>query len=400
MKRMTAIIITVILVFSGMTGCTSDLQTAAQKNDSDAQPQFLLKPQSTPDGKPYRIAVVDIDPYEPASQLFYNFVERLWETGWISVDKMPIKETDEIKEMVKILASMDLGGRVEFDEQLCYYMLYDDMGEIETSLRDAVKSEEGLGLILGMGTDPGLFVKDMNLDVPLLVPMATDPVVSGIIDSVQNSGNPNIWALVEPNPMGRQLKYYNNMIKMKTLGMVVDKDSQDIAAIGVYEEAAEKLGIKIVKKEISTQLRMENPTAYYAELKQDYQDMAANEKIDAFLLTINVIDEPTYCRDLFQPFYEATIPVLVSDGDVYVENGGLLCVSSYDYRGYGEFTADVAATVFNGKEAGTLPCEYLSSPHIVLNVDIAEKTDFPLGFRLLQSCDKLYSDKGGASNVN
>ena len=400
MKRITAIIITVVLLLSGMTGCTSDLQTAADKNDNDTQSHFLLEPKSAQHGKPYRIAVVDIDPYEPASQLFYNFVQRLWQIGWINFDKMPIQETDEIKEMVKVLASMDLGGLVKFDEDLCYYMLYDDMGAIETSLRDAANSNEGLGLILGMGTDPGLFVKDMNLDVPLLVPMATDPVASGIIDSASNSGNPNIWALVEPNPMGRQLKYYNNMMNMKTIGMVVDRDSLDVAAIGIYEEAAKQLGIKVVKKEISTQLRTDNPTAYYAELKQDYINMAETGGIDTFLLTINVIDEPAYCKDLFKPFYDANIPVVVSDGDVYVEYGGLLCVSSYDYGGYGEFTADVAATIFNGQDAGTLPCEYLSSPHIVLNLDTAGKTNFPLSFRLLQSCDKLYPDKGGINNVN
>ncbi len=398
MKRITAIIVTAIFLFCGMTGCTSDGKTSADLQSVDTQAQLLLEPNGTSESAPYRIAVVDIDPYEPASQLFYSFVERLWELGWISFDEMPFSESDEIKEMVKVLAAMDLGGLVKFDEDLCYYMLYDDMSAIEASLKNEAKSEEGLGLVLGMGTDPGLFVKEMNLDVPLFVPMATDPVASGIIDSAQNSGNSNIWALVEPNPMSRQLKYYNNMIQMKKLGMVVEKDSQDIAAIGVYEKAADELGIEVIKKEISAKLRTEDPVAFYTELKQDYIEMSENGGIDAFLLTIDVIDEPEYCAELFQPFYDAKIPVLVSDGDVYVEYGGLLCVSSYDYRGYGEFTADIAATVFNGKEAGTLPCEYLSSPHIVLNVDAAEKIGYPLGFRLLQSCDRLYSLEGGGND--
>ncbi len=358
----------------------------------------MLEPPENPEGAPCRIAVVDIDPYEPASQLFYSFVERLWKLGWIELDKMPFGETDEIKEMVKVLASMDLGGRVEFDEGLCFYMLYDDMDGIEASLKEAAGTGEGLGLILGMGTDPGLFVKDMKLDVPLLVPMATDPVASGIIDSAEDSGNLDIWALVEPNPMGRQLKYYKNMIDMKKLGMVVEKDSQDVAAIGVYEEAAKELGIEISKKEISSKLRTENPEAFYGQLKQDYEDMAKQEGIDAFLLTIDVIDDPAWCGELFRPFYDAKIPVLISDGDVFVEYGGLLCVSSYDYSGYGAFTADVAATVFNGKDAGTLPCEYLSSPHIVLNADAAERIGLPLDFRLLQSCDTIYSKQGGGSD--
>lgn len=398
MKKFTAIIVAAVLLLFGMTGCTSDLQTAAEMHEEDTQSRFQLEPNGAADGKPWRIAVVDIDPYEPASQLFYHFVQRLWELGWIGFEKMPIQETEEIKEMVRVLASMDLGGLVEFDEDLCYYMLYDDMDGIEASLKNEAKSEEGLDLILGMGTDPGLFVKDMNLDVPLLVPMATDPVASGIIESIEDSGNRNIWALVEPNPMGRQLKYYKNMTEMKRLGMVVEKASQDIAAIGVYEKAAEELGIEIVKKEISATLRMENPEAYYSELKKDYMEMAEEEGIDSFLLTLDVIDDPAYCRDLFQPFYDAGIPVLVSDGDAYVEYGGLLCVSSYDYRGYGEFTADIAATIFNGKDAGSLPCEYLSSPHIVLNLNTAEKINYSLSFRLLQSCDVLYSGKGGGQD--
>jgi ABC-type uncharacterized transport system substrate-binding protein len=325
-------------------------------------------------------------------------VERLWKLGWIKLDKMPFGETVEIKEMVRILASMDLGGFVKFDENLCYYMVYDDMGAIETSLRAAADSKEGLGLILGMGTDPGLFVKDMKLNVPLLVPMATDPVASGIIDSVEGSGNPDIWAPVEPNPMSRQLKYYDNMIGIKKLGMVVEKDSQDIAAIGVYEKAAKELGIEVVKKEISARPGVQNQEEFYTQLKQDYIDLAEKDGIDAFLLTINVIEDPTYCGGLFQPFYDAKIPVLVSDGDVFVENGGMLCVSSYDYAGYGAFTADVAVSVFNGRDAGSLPCEYMSSPHIVLNTLTAEKIGFPLDFRLLQSCDTLYTGKGGTDS--
>jgi len=175
-EKITALIVTIFLLFSGLTGCGKEGNLAVSTDVDKARSQFLLEPANRQTGAPYRVAVVDVDPYEPASQVFYNFVERLWELGWISLDAMPFGETDEVKEMVAVLAAMELGGLVEFDPELCYYMLYEDMGEIESSLREEAKSEEGLGLILGMGTDPGLFVKDLNLDVPLLVPMAeTDP---------------------------------------------------------------------------------------------------------------------------------------------------------------------------------------------------------------------------------
>ncbi|MDD3169905.1 MAG: hypothetical protein PHC91_10660, partial [Eubacteriales bacterium] len=288
MKKITALIIIISLLFSGLAGCSKEDNLTVSSDEDKARTEFQLEPADTKTTVPYRIAVVDVDPYEPASQVFYNFVERLRELDWISLEEMPFRETDEVKEMVAALAAMELGGLVEFDPELCYYMLYEDMDEIESSLREAAKSEEGLGLILGMGTDPGLFVKDLNLDVPLLVPMATDPVASGIIDSAQDSGNSNIWALVEPNPTGRQLKFYHNMIGMKKLGMVVEEDSQDIAAIEIYEEAAAKMGIEVVKKEISRRTRLEAPAAYYAELQQNYKDLVEKEEIDAFLLTIYV----------------------------------------------------------------------------------------------------------------
>lgn len=379
-------------------GCDSAVPAGADVDGSAiAASDLILTPQAATDGNPYRIAVVDMDPYAPSSQFFYSYVMRLWELGWIQADQIPIEEYLSIDEMVAVLADMDLGGLITFEKDLCFYLLYDELDLIEDRLIEAAESEDGLDLILAMGTDPGLFVKELGLGVPMLDPMATDPVASGIIDSVADSGNPNIWALVEPNTMGRQLTYYHQMFGFKTIGMVVEPETQDIAGIPIYEKTAEELGVTVVKKLIPMDEMPEDYDAYYQELGRKYRELAYEDKVDVFLLTYHTSQYPEELEALFQPFLDEKIPVLVSDGDAFVEYGALLCVSSYDYGSYGRFTADITSTVFHGRSPASLPNEFVSSPRIVLNAKTAEAIGYPLDFRLLQSCDTIYNyeEEGG-----
>ena len=395
--RFLALLLIMLLIFL-TAGCDSaapaGVDVDVQENvDSD----LILTPQAAPDGNPYRIAVVDLDPYLPSSQFFYSYIMRLWELGWIQADQIPIDESLSIDEMVAVLSDMDLGGLITFEKELCFYLLYDELDLIEDRLLDAAASEDGLDLILAMGTDPGLFVKELGLGVPMLDPMATDPVASGIIDSVTDSGDPNIWALVEPNTMGRQLTYYHQMFGFETMGMVVEPETQEIAGVPIYEKIAEELGVTVVKKLIPTDEMPEDYDAYYQELGRKYRELAYEEKVDVFLLTYHTSQYPEELETLFQPFLDAKIPVLVSDGDAFVEYGALLCVSSYDYSSYGRFTADITSTVFHGRSPDSLPNEFVSSPRIVLNAKTAEAIDYPLDFRLLQSSDVIYNyeEEGG-----
>lgn len=396
MKRFATILISILFIIL-LPGCTSHAPASTQIDGETTSSQFLLTPHAAPDGKPYRIAVVDIDPYAPSSQFFYHYIMRLQELGWIRDGEIPISEEDAIDEMIAVLADMDLGSLITFENDLCFYMLYEDSEFIEAALQKEAESAEGLDLILAMGTDPGLFVKSLELDVTMLDPMATDPVASGIIDSATNSGNPNIWALVEPNTMGRQLTYYHQMFGFQTMGMVVEPETQDVAGVPIYEKVAADLGVTVVKKLIPMDEMPDDYDAYYEALGKKYWELANQDKVDVFLLTYHTDQYPDELESLFQPFLDAHIPVLVSDGDAFVEYGGLLCVSSYDYRSYGNFTADVTSTIFNGRPAGTLPCEFVSSPRIVLNARTAEKIGYPLDFRLLQSCDIIYNyeEEGG-----
>lgn len=394
MKQIAAIVISVLLLIL-TAGCDLVAPANSQQNGETPSSEFLLSPLAAPDGKPYRIAVVDLDPYAPCSQFFYSYVMRLLELGWIQAAELPISEEDTIQEMMAVLSTMDLGGLITFDKDLCFYMLYEEPAAIEAALRQAAASPEGLDVILAMGTDAGMYVKSLDLDVAMLDPMATDPVASGIIDSATDTGNPKIWALVEPDTFGRQFTYYHQMFGFKRLGMVVEPQTQDLAGIPSYEKAAAELGVTVIKKIIPADQTPKDPAGYQQALGELYQELAQKDQVDAFLLTYYTNLDPESLEKLLQPFYEAKIPVLVGDGDVFVEKGGLLCVSSYDYRSYGNFTADITSTVFHGRDAGSLPCEFVSSPRIVLNADTAEKIGFPLDFRLLQSCDVVYTGKGG-----
>ena len=85
-----------------------------------------------------------------------------------------------------------------------YVLAYEEEDEIAADLEKRVEEGE-IDLIITTGTSAGVFVKDLNLPVPMIDFSATDPVASGIIDSAtEGSGNPNVWAQVEPSlPLSR-----------------------------------------------------------------------------------------------------------------------------------------------------------------------------------------------------
>ena len=122
---------------------------------------------------------------------------------------------------VRIKQDTDLGPYLEFSEGACYYLAYENEDDIAADLERRMK-EGDIDLIITTGTSAGVFVKNLNPEVPMIDFSATDPVASGIIDSVDSgSENPNVWAQVEPSLPLRQLKYYHSKMEVEVFYMLL-----------------------------------------------------------------------------------------------------------------------------------------------------------------------------------
>jgi hypothetical protein len=196
MNKKSLVTFIIICLCTALLGGCNCLK-AEEANKESTLPEMILTPKLQQDQSPFRIAVIDIDPYPPASTLFRQLVLRLEELGWLDTAGNSLEESLDpaldICSMTERMAAMDTGPYLKFVPEACYYLAYEGEEDIAKSLQEQAASAEGLDLIIAMGTQPGLFAKKLDLDIPVVVTMATDPVASGIVDSVSDSGDPDIW---------------------------------------------------------------------------------------------------------------------------------------------------------------------------------------------------------------
>lgn len=338
-RRGTALLLCMLMMFlicacgaggsgAGETGDTEQQTAAAAQEDG-----FDLTPHTKPDGSKYQLAFMDYDEYLPSSRLFFYILKGLEEMGWIRRGSIPFTaaEIEEnsiwVDQMYEKLLEADLGEYVEFSRNGFFYQAYTDEEEIKKTLTE--HAGRGIDLILASGTDAGLFVKDLGLDIPLLDFSATDPVSSGIIDSAtEGTGSPLIWAQVEPSLPLRQLRYYYSLKPFQKLGTIIYKD-EIISGVPDIEASSREIGFELVKYFIQAQQREteEELDAYYDLVLSKIREIIA-EGIDAFFLPVDLINDIDRLPQLLEPFYEKNIPVYLMDDVAAVHAGVLMLISA------------------------------------------------------------------------
>lgn len=398
-----AALLAVFLVFA-CSGCS--FSGSANKSKSTVvdvsgggtlKDKFTSAPHKKADGSKFRIAYVDIDPYDVTGSMLYYVIENLKKEGWITYDSLPMSaDKVDAGKLVEWLSEQNLGPYIQFVGNANYYLSFQGEDAVAESLRDHVNNKKDIDLIFAMGTWPGQFVKKLNLNVPTMVYGSLNPVSSGIIESSSNSGNKNLWAQTDTAAFTRQIEFYYNTIHFKNVGMVYNDEVVD--AIPDYEMAAKKDGFSITKIKID-KLKSDNKAdreVYYSNLAKIYEDLVKNKKIDAYLINTDIITDDSEISGLFKIFTEAKIPVFVQIGDNYVKYGAFMEVAPRDYKGLGSFVAYTIGAVLDGAEPEKLTQDYVSSPYLSINLDVAKKISFTPTFEMLMSSENIYA--GGRAN--
>jgi len=405
-KRFTGFILTFILLISlslVFAGCHNPVDTLTEipqqinvdtHESTSGLGRYPSSPVQKPGGGKFRIAYVDVDEYPATGSMLYYVIESLKQDGWIQYDSLPVSADNvDAKALINWLSERDIGPYIEFVSSANYYLAYEGEEAVGNSLIDHVKNKKDIDLVFAMGTWPGKFVKGLNLDIPVMVYGSVDPIGAGIVESAEDSGDPNIWAQVDPSAFTRQLQFYYDTIPFKNIGMVYNDEI--VASIPDYEKTAAANGFTITKVKIAKleSDKEEDKDAYYQNLKNIYNKLVYEDNIDAYLINTDVITDDSRMADLFEIFYKEKIPVFVQVGDNYIKNGALMQVSPRDYKGLGAFVSNMIGAVLNGAKLGELPQEYTSSPYLSLNLDVAEKIGFTPTFEMLLSCEYIYTSE-------
>ncbi len=395
-KLIKKVVLTVVAfsLFAGFTGCTGQSgengpveSVSADENGSGSINRAYL-PVKRENGKKFKMAFVDIDPYNETFRMMYYVIESLKADGWLSYDSLPYDpNTDaDTLEMMNWLADNAESEYIEFDKEIQFYTTVTSEEDIYNTLKEHIEVKKDVDLIFSMGTSPSLMLQKFDFDVPLLMYGVSDPIGSGLVKSAEDSGDRRYWAHIDSSAYSRQMRYYYNTFQFTNIGSVYG--DAIISGLPEYREVAEENGFTITEYQLVREEMDEE--VYYKELESIYRKMIREDGVDAYILNTNVIPSTEKARELMQIFFDANIPVFAQVGSAYVSDGAaLMIVDPRDASGTGPFVSNIIGSVFNGSDPGDLEQEYVSSPYLTLNLDVADEIEYRPSFEMLIACEKI-----------
>lgn len=401
MLRIAILLLCAALICTVVCGCdsiaaqTADMAEVSRYEDTGDSRNYL--PIKKEDDSKFKLAYVDKDPYNELFRMLYYLIEALKADGWISYDRLPFDpdtESDTLK-LMNWLADNAQSDYMEFDRTAHYYTSVSSREEIYVSLKQHIEVDGDIDAILTMGTTPSEMVKEFDFDIPVLMYGVSDPVASELVKSAKDSGDERYWAHVDSSGYSRQMQYYYDTFHFENIGAVFDNEI--VCAMPAYRSIAKQNGFRITEENLERK-NFADDDEYYAALLSTCKEMIYEKGIDAYILNTDVIHDADRASEIMRIFIDEKIPVFVQEGTVYVKNGSaLLIVDPCDAEGTAPFAAYIIGSVFNGAKPGDLEQEYVSSPCLTFNLDIAELIGYSPSFEMLLACDGIISRSNGTS---
>lgn len=397
-KKIFCVILALLMLFPVFIVARSFSADAGRSGREQAEAFFAdkagsLSPCTRPDGQPFTIAYVDIDPYPASGEMLYFFIQQMADTGWINLPgPLPFDSADtDAKEMINYLADLDLGPYVRFSRDANYYIAVDDEQAYMESLQGHADKKD-VDLILCLGTSPGeLVINRLGItDIPVMVYFSVDPVSAGLSDTEEYSGQKNVWCHTSSDVYLNQLRFYYNNYAFTNIGAVYYSES--VGAMNQYRSAAAELGCAVSERKIETLTAADPQTSaqYYAMLKDTFLSLIEEDHIDAFLLGTDIIKDVARIPEMLKLFEEKGIPVFVQNGDYYVRYGALMTVTASDAKAQAPFAVSAMAEIFNGRDPGSVYQKFVISPSISINLTTAGRIGYKPAQELLLAADRIY----------
>lgn len=350
-------------------------------------------------GGKFRIAYVDIDPYNPTFRMTYYAIENLKDLGWLTYDELPFDpETDaDSLALVNWIADNAQSEYLEFSKDTNFFTISSTEEEIYQGLKQNIDNGK-VDIILCMATSVSQMIQSFNFDVPILMYGIADAVGSGLVASAEDSGNDNYWAHIDSSAFSRQLQYYYDTIPFKNIGIVYENEI--VASVADYRKVAEENKFQMTEYQLKRG-DYDTEEAYYEALGKIYDKMITQDGVDAYVITTTLITDTNQAKKLMQKFIDKNIPVFSQIDSVLVQEGAaLMIVDPRDATETGPFVANIIGSVLNGSKPRDLEQEYSSKPFLKLNLDVADKINFQPTFEMLIACEEVFCEQSNVSEVS
>ena len=220
-------------------------------------------------------------------------------------------------------------------------------------------------LILSIATPAAQSVANLTKTVPTLFTAVTDPVLCGLVKSIDEPGG-NITGTSDMVAVEKQINLIKqlkpNARKIGILYCSSEANSQVQAQIAKSE--AEKLGLEAIDYTISNSSEIQQMVEYMSGL------------VDAiFVPTDNLV---VSCMPLVSKIATAAKKPIICSESASVKNGAL-ATYEIDFYKLGKETAKQAISILRGQETPQkLPVQYQPDPKLCINYEVAKKLEIEI----------------------
>ena len=335
------------------------------------------------------------DPYVEFDTQLYYLLLGMEEYALISGVSDKIESDMTAAEMWSIVQKInDPAWKISFSEEVYISLIdqtYSSLSEEDQSaLIDGMIRENGVNLMLTMGTSAGLAIAALESGIPLVNFVAADPFKSGIVNNTATSEVENRWAHVDVDAFGRTIQVMDDIFDPSSVGVVYANNDEAYIYSGadVLDEFCAEHGISVHKQFVEDEFDDDMYDNYVQEMHDAHAALA--DKIDVYILTTSLLDMEDF-EYVLSPLFDAGVPVYSINSSYDVECGALLAAEASDFPNIGRFGADTIRRYIEGAPLETLPQIYQTAPFLVINYDTARKIGYKPTFEMLLSASKIYA---------
>ncbi|GAB6059310.1 ABC transporter substrate binding protein [Desulfonatronum parangueonense] len=342
------------------------------------------------DGQKWRIGYLEGGSFPDYEVIFLKIVAGLMDLGWIKPAALPTEYNPDHRQTWEWAADNLQSDYLEFVKDAFYTSGFD------ADLRQATKAEllgrlqqdKDLDLILAMGTWAGLDLANDQHATATVVASTSNPLGSGIIKSMDDSGFDHLHAKVEPERYALQLRLFHDIIGFTSLGLVYEDsvEGRTFAALDEAELVAQERGLTLHHCFANNNnVSLEQASS---EVQACYEELAP--QVEAMYITVHRGEGLHNLPNLLPSLLEYNVATFAMAGSEFVRHGVLLSIAQAGFAYVGRFHAVTMAQIFNGATPRDLPQRWNAPPKIAINLSTAGMIGFDPPFDILAAADEIY----------
>lgn len=355
--------------------------------------KFSIAP-TTNNGKKWRIGYYEGGPYIHYQLNFIAIIEGLLELGWIEPAKIPPQKGEQTKDLWKWLVANAESEYIQFPANAHYSGDWDKniKERTTTQIINRLNKENDLDLMIAAGTSAGRELANSKHQTPTIVISTSDPLASGIIKSLEDSGYDHLHARTDPVRFERQVMMFHDIIGFKKLGIAYDNSviGKSYAAISQVETASQKLGFEIVRCYTIGESETSDVKVAEESLRRCFNQLG--ETADAIYVTEQFGMNTESISELVEIANSYKLPTFSQAGSEEVQSGILMSISMVNYKYVGVFYAQTIAKIFNGAKPRDLDQLFQDPAKIAINLKTAKTIGFHPPVALMAIAHEIYHE--------